>query len=216
MYLFMWYYCFLLLLEPKFYRVSCTLKRSWATVLWYFWHITIDFPTPGPANIYNAPWPSLTGFIWHPRCPSCVSSHTESHTALISPLISPLTHQRQAIRRTCLAIKARLEPGLMRLRSHTLSPQHFAKVISYPTCQMHGSQRVKCSSSLVGGKKSRARIRSSSFHVQPAGFHLCSAGKDGRGERERESECGFPASLECGFPVASYSVHTTFTRRGGK
>lgn len=45
----------------------------------------------------------------------------------------------------------------MRLRSHTLSPQHFAKVISYPTRQTHGSQRVKCSSSLVGGKKKQSQ-----------------------------------------------------------
>lgn len=52
----------------------------------------------------------------------------------------------------------------MRLRSHTLSPQHFAKVISYPTRQTPGSQWAEHSSYLVqGGKKGGGRIKYSSF-----------------------------------------------------
>lgn len=153
-----------------------------------FYHMAVDFHTPRPVNIYNAPRVSLSGIIWHPRCPSGVSSHTESHPALISPLISPLTHQRQAIRRTCLAIKARLEPGIMRLRSHTLSPQHFAKVISYPARQTHGSQWAEHSGSLVGKKKKKRvepELGVAPFTCNRLDFIFVQQGRKNKGKGER-------------------------------
>lgn len=59
----------------------------------------------------------------------------------------------------------------MRLRSHTLSPQHFAKVIGYPTRQTPGSQWAEHSSSLVQGKKKvEAELSIAPFTCNRKGF----------------------------------------------
>lgn len=115
----------------------------------------------------------------------------------------------------CLAIKARLEPGLMRLRSYTLFLQHFTKVISYPTRQTHGSLRTKHSSFLDGRKKKKKEepeLGTAPFACHRMDFIFVLQGRTNVGETESESEFCVPRLIRmrvsCGILFHSRHIYT--------
>lgn len=106
----------------------------------------------------------------------------------------------------------------MRLWSHTLSSQHFAKVISYPTRQTHGSQRGYRWGSLVLALKKKVKIELgvASFTCNQLDFIFVQQGKDG-GKRVREREIEgvrmrfsglIRMRVSCRIPFRSQCVYT--------
>lgn len=173
--------------------------------------------TQGPANIYNVHNPGHPYYLT-PLCVYQVHPHMLKAIPLSSGhwSLASLIGDRPLVERAW-----QLKPGWS-LANEIVEPYSLSSTLcqgyqlSYsPNAWLPAGRAVQLSGFAVE-KKGKARIRSSffpSFTCNWLDFIFVQQGKDGRKkwkgiEWERERECGFPTSLECGFLVASDSVYT--------